>query len=100
MEGQKHPTLNLPFPFHRTPTQATQSTAFIPHIHALFARPTNSAKADTKCEEWDINKMAKKDDAAEAALWNSRMYTAPRLLEDPKVYLGEGGDLVSPDVGS
>ena len=42
--------------------------------------------------------MAKKDDEAEAALWNSRMYTAPLLLEDPKVYVGEGGDLVSPDV--
>ena len=42
--------------------------------------------------------MAKKDDEAEAALWNSRMYTAPLLLEDPKVYLGQGGDLVSPDV--
>ena len=26
------------------------------------------------------------------------MYTAPLLLEDPKVYLGEGGHLVSPDV--
>ena len=41
----------------------------------------------------------KKDDEAEMKLWNSRMYTDPTLLEDPKVYWGEGGDLRSPDVG-
>ena len=47
---------------------------------------------------WDTNKMANKD-KAEMKLWNSRMFTAPMLLEDPKIYWGEGGDLSSPDVG-
>ena len=99
MEG-KHPTLNLPFSFppHPNPSHPVDILSF--HIHALSARPTDSAEADTICEKWDMDKMTKKDSAAEEELWNSRMFTAPRLLENPEVWNLEGSDLISPDVGS
>ena len=74
------PTLSLP----SHPNRSHPVHSF-PHS-ALFSRSTNSAKADTICERWDLNKMSKKDDEAEAALWNARMYTAPVLLENPTVW--------------
>ena len=58
------------------------------------------AQADAVCEKWDLVRMTKKDDARESALWNSRMYTAPRLLDDPDVYYQSGGRSVSLHVGS
>ena len=42
--------------------------------------------------------MAKKDDVAEQKLWNSRMFTAPMLLEWEEVWDCEEGDLRSLDV--
>ena len=93
--SQPPPTLSLPS--HPNPSHPVDILSV--QNHALSARPTDSAEADTRCEKWDIDKMTKKDSAAEEALWNSRMFTAPRLLENPEVWNLEGGDLSSPDVG-
>ena len=57
------------------------------------------AEADAICEKWDTKKMARRDEKAETALWNSRLFTAPLLLEDPDVFYGTEGHLVSVDVG-
>ena len=57
------------------------------------------AEADAICEKWDTKKMAKRDEQAETTLWNNRVYTAPRLLEDPTVFHGTGGHVVSIGVG-
>ena len=60
---------------------------------------TDVTEADARCEVWDTNKMAKKAAAAENALWNSRLYTAPKLLQDPDVFDSLRGHWVSVEAG-
>ena len=57
------------------------------------------AEADAITEKWDTEKMAKRDELAETILWNNRVFTAPRLLEDHEVFHGTGGHVVSIGVG-
>ena len=57
------------------------------------------AEADAICDKWDTNKFGKRDEEAEPALWNNRVYTAPMLLDDPAVFYGAEGRLVSVEVG-
>ena len=70
-----------------------------PPIHILPADMQALAEADTICENWDSKKMGKRDEKAETALWSSRLFTAPMLLEEPEVLHGTEGHLVSVDVG-
>ena len=87
------------FPFHGTPTEATPFTAFSPHS-ALFSRPTNSAKADTKCERWDLNKMRKKT-TKRRQHFGTLACTRPRSCWRIRRCGNQStGDYISPDVGS
>ena len=92
------PPSTSPFPSIAPQPMPSSSQPVFPRPCQFFPK-TNSAKADEKCEVWNMNKMTKPDDEAQQQLWYSRMYTAPMLLEEPSIYWGEGGDLSSPDVG-
>ena len=40
------------------------------------------AEADAICQKWDPEVMAQRDAEVEEELWNNRLFTAPRLLDD------------------
>ena len=51
-------------------------------LHTLHHIYEYSAEADAICQKWEPEVMSQRDAEVERDLWNTRLFTAPLLLDD------------------